>query len=570
MKQLLLPFFAASFSLSAQTTTIKSEPVQDRDTEYFNAVTSKLDKGGTSYIYFTPANAYVMIQEIFDGSRAIIEKKISDAEQRKNISSIFDMVDNMVASSGVTDIKGCGFSAKAADNGFYRGKGVIYAPEKKGVIWKIIGETHKFSILKKLPANTSFTYYSQSKLDILWSWIKTQIKNNTPENMQSIDELEHNLLINGIDLNKLLKSTTGEYGVILTIDPKQKEAVDFGNLPEFSVSHFEFAIFIGVNNSDIFDQIKSRMRPPSQTVDDASPENEIQIKLPQNFPEFIKPVIAMNDGLLIVSSNPSLIKKINDPASPKLVNTPAFKRIAGSIKHDEGLSFKYADRNSTEFVIQLQQALSQSNPVQEIISQIQNLNKPLELFAVTSNYDKGIEMEFNSNIDPTANTLAKAAMLPAALIAAAIFPAIEKGREKAEQIKALSDLKQIGLALKMFAMNNDNKFPAKSGASSLNILVDKNYLSDDVLKNTKNTFWYIGGMNETMDINLPLVIVKPHSGDKNISVLMLGGHAISLPSEGNTDCVEIVKMLNKNHAYSPKDYKLLLKEARKLDSGMIK
>ena len=273
---------------------------------------------------------------------------------------------------------------------------------------------------------------------------------------------------------------------------------------------------------------------------------------------------------MIISSSSSLIKTINNPASPKLVNSPAFKRIVGNIKYDKGLSFKYADRNSTEFVIELQKALSYNNPVQEVISKIQNLNKPIELFAVMRNYDKGLEIEMNSNIDPTANTIAKAAMLPAALIAAAILPAIEKGREKAEQKKTQSNLKQIGLALKMYAMNNGNKFPKKSGSSSLNTLVDKNYLSRENLRNTGKTYWYIGGFNETMDINLPLVIVKPQPGDTNISVLMLGGHAISLPSEGNTDCVEIVKMLNKNHTYSPKNYKYLLKEARKLDSGMIK
>ena len=155
MRLLFLPLFAVSLSLSAQTAHIPAKPARDRDAEYFNAVTSRLDKGGTSYIYFTPANAYVMIQEIFDGSRAIIEEKITDAEERKKISSIFDLVNNMVTDSGITDIKGYGFSSKATGNGFFKGKGVVYAPDKKGVFWNIAGETRKFSLLKKLPSKTS-------------------------------------------------------------------------------------------------------------------------------------------------------------------------------------------------------------------------------------------------------------------------------------------------------------------------------------------------------------------------------------------------------------------------------
>lgn len=570
MRCLILSFFAATLSLSAQSVKLKVKPIQDRDVRYFNAVTSKLDQGGTSYLYFTPANAYVMIQEVFDGTRAIIEKKIPGPEQKKKVISIFDLIDSMTTGSGISDIKGCGFSAKAINNGLYKGRGIIYAPARNGILWDITGETHKFSILKKLPANTAFAYYSQCKLNVLWSWIKTQIKSNNPEEMQAIDELEHNLQAAGINLNKLLQSTTGEYGIILTVDPKRKKPVQFGNLSDFSVSHFEFAIFIGVNKPYIFDLIKSRLQPPNPQADNKAPKNEITIPLPPSLPQFIKPVIINDDGLLIISSSPNLVKSMNNPSAPKLVDTPAFKRIAGKITRKEGISFKYANRTSTEFVIELQKIFSRTDPVQEVISEVQQLNKPLELFAVLRNYDKGLELEFNSNIDPTANAIAKAALLPAVILAAAISPNIEKSQRKAEQTKTLSSLKQIGLALKMFAMNNNNKFPKKSGTSSLYILVDKKYLSPDVLKKQNTTYWYIGGLNETMDINLPLIIVKPQPGDKKISVLMLGGHAVSLPSGSITDCVEAVKMLNRNHAYSTKDYKLLLKEARKLDSGMVR
>ncbi|MCD6351911.1 MAG: DUF1559 domain-containing protein, partial [Armatimonadetes bacterium] len=49
-----------------------------------------------------------------------------------------------------------------------------------------------------------------------------------------------------------------------------------------------------------------------------------------------------------------------------------------------------------------------------------------------------------------------------AILAAILFPVFAKAREKARQASCASNLKQIGLALLMYAQDYDERFPAAS------------------------------------------------------------------------------------------------------------
>lgn len=65
-----------------------------------------------------------------------------------------------------------------------------------------------------------------------------------------------------------------------------------------------------------------------------------------------------------------------------------------------------------------------------------------------------------------------------AILAGMLLPALNSAREKARRISCASNLKQIGLALKQYSMDFDDKMPGESNAGGLEILRSENYLTD--------------------------------------------------------------------------------------------
>ncbi len=542
---------------------------KNKDATYFKAVTSKLDPGGTSYLYFTPVNAYKMIGETFDSARKLVDTKMKGQTHQKEVDAIFSLVKSFTVNSGLTEIKGCGFSSIAINNDLYRGRGVIYAPIRQGTIWKIAGSNRDFSLLKKLPANTVMAYNSQIRLDVLWSWLKQELAASNIENKDVFDSLEDDLLRRGIDLNKLLQSTTGEIGMVLTVDMDKIHEINIKGQP-LKISKFQFALMLGVKDNKIFKLIKSRIPPMPQKNGAPAPQDRIIYTLPF-LPDFIKPTVADKGGYLFIASNPELVDILADGAKARLIDTPAFKKLSVGLPTDRGLAFSYASKNFTKFVIQIQNAFSKNDPVQSILAEVQKFNNPVEVFKVEQLYDQGLLSVFNCNIDPTADILLKAAVVPVAISAGLLAPALNKAREKAKSAQTVNSLKQLGLALKMYAMDNSDKFPVTSGTDSLNLLVKKNYIQASILKDKSGCkYYYIGGLGEAMSPDLPLIIAIPKSKRTRVPVLFLDGHVEMMRVLGMTDCVEVVKYLNGKYKYKAEDFRHLLEQARKLDSGMVK
>ena len=64
-----------------------------------------------------------------------------------------------------------------------------------------------------------------------------------------------------------------------------------------------------------------------------------------------------------------------------------------------------------------------------------------------------------------------------AILAGMLLPALSQAREKARRINCTANLKQIGLALKMYATDWDEYYPAGDDESGMELLTSQNYLT---------------------------------------------------------------------------------------------
>ncbi len=68
-----------------------------------------------------------------------------------------------------------------------------------------------------------------------------------------------------------------------------------------------------------------------------------------------------------------------------------------------------------------------------------------------------------------------------AILAGMLLPALNSAREKARRASCVSNLKQIGLSLRQYAMDYSDRFPHSSGAAGLELLRVNAYLQDHVV-----------------------------------------------------------------------------------------
>ena len=131
------------------------------------------------------------------------------------------------------------------------------------------------------------------------------------------------------------------------------------------------------------------------------------------------------------------------------------------------------------------------------------------------------------------------------LIAFLLFPNLNSERVGARKITCINNLKQIGLAIRMYSQENKGQYPDKNGAEGLEMLRAGGYLenpkiftcpstnrfADRVAKDGEKLteeyvdYVYIGGYNENTPPNTAIAYDKPtNNHHKYGNILFADGH----------------------------------------------
>ena len=127
-----------------------------------------------------------------------------------------------------------------------------------------------------------------------------------------------------------------------------------------------------------------------------------------------------------------------------------------------------------------------------------------------------------------------------AILAGILLPALNGAREKARRISCASNLNLIGLALRQYAMDNEEFYPSGEGVPGLEMLRKGGYLADTKLfvcpssgavsavgplRAESVSYIYLGaGMNAGCKPDSVLVVEKPEDHSRYGNILFVDGH----------------------------------------------
>lgn len=374
--------------------------------------------------------------------------------------------------------------------------------------------------LVDLPANTLIALSFDVRLANFYAMLRKEFMAD-PDLKGLIEAAESSAKANKIDLNKLLASLDGTIKLCIA-----------GSSPS------DLAIRIEI--PDRYGEVAALIRREMQLSANAAEAT---------LPLFFMPVkVKFNHGSISLA-NPTPLS-----TAEKLAQTPAFANY---------LSLVGTTGNSYGLINVTPQLIASLNAMMpKEIKNVLNLS-PFSAIMIGKYDPEGVYCIGAGNFSITKCFTAGATTAFGAML----LPALSSARDRARQVSCVNNLKQIGLALMLYANDFQNKLPAGNGIKGLQILLDKEYASADIFScpsnpavyqgnklSDANPYIYIGGIYGTLPEiggKFPLAFEKPGNHKNRVNVLFADGHVRTLTIPGYNNPAQVIGILNKENKYAP-------------------
>lgn len=448
-------------------------PVTPARQSSFAAVTSQLDPGGTVYGYLATdqwlAGLSTNIAQLQEFITDLPDVSGKDAQ---NIRLVFDFLSKCAAKSGIETLDGVGLSGVQLTPELFRSKLILN--HGAGPLWDLFGkQPHALTGLDLLTTNVVAAGFGDMDVAMLWNRIEDDLREaGVPELRDALQqwpaEFEKNT---GLAWADLLGSLGGEMGFVLTLDPAQRISfpVEKQNL---EIPAPGLLLAVKVNNDLLFDRLSQELKKNEQTkFTDADGVKMYVMSLPIPLPMELQITLARAGEYLFVATAPKLVQEALAVRAGKM---PGYKQSADfqamqKFLPTTGNSFSFVDRRFSQTVMEVQKQLLTANvnqpPQQVAILEKFFWGKPATFgFSVSSRQPTGWQTVTVGNQD-TSTSVVAAPVAGVAIGAAMILPALAKAKTKAQTIACQNNMKQIGLAARIWAGDNGDKYPFNVSAS---------------------------------------------------------------------------------------------------------
>jgi len=364
-------------------------------------------------------------------------------------------------------------SGIAIEPGLYRTRTVIQrAPgSADGYLWQFAGkEPHALHGLEWLPQDTVYAFFTDLDLKGIWNTVKAEAHTaNLTSAQEALEEFSTKIgEITGRPLEEQLDSFGGDLGVALVLNPSRSVALP---LPDGPIEIPEPSLLIAFRVKDdlLFDWLNQVLAGnPQSTAGERDGVRWRSLAVAPDAPFPLLPTLGRaGDYLWLASNEQALQAALNTQAglTPGLLSTPEFKHLSQELPTD-GNSFAFVSERFTETLWQVQGQLfrqamddQQSTTPAELFRKLVGAGPNPAAYSVTRFDATGLQMVGQGTQEPATVLVSSALVAPTAVMAGMLLPALAKAKEKARAISCVNNLKQIGLGLRIFAVDHDGSFP---------------------------------------------------------------------------------------------------------------
>jgi hypothetical protein len=438
----------------------------------FTEVTSRLDQGGSLFVYLSTEDWCKGLASQVDGWRGFAASlPMLGQQERTTINNVFNFATPFIKKSGIEDLTGVGMSGIAIGDGLHRVKVAAhhYPGKDAGFLWTCLGRApHPLDGLKMLPAETGMAGFWDLDLGLLWGVIEETAKESdvagAPEALRGFAaDFKKNT---GLEWQPLLASLGNQFGIILTLDPEKKVTIPMPPGAPMIVPEPGLVIAVRVNNDLLFDRIDLAFKESPQTTNSDQPGVRIRtMPLPMPLPVTLRPTVARAGDFLFLASTEVALQQVLDAQSgkkPGLLGNDEFKKLSQGISL-EGNQFGYVANSFGETMRLVQMTLTRAmsaggGPPADVMQKLMGV-KSSRSFSVSSVDKEGWTMAANMSDQPATALLLPAVAAPIGVMAGMLLPALSKAKERAQSIQCVSDLKQIGVAARLWSLDHNDTFP---------------------------------------------------------------------------------------------------------------
>jgi hypothetical protein len=438
----------------------------------FQEVTSQLDPGGNVYLYLGTEQWLENLSGKVSNFRELLGA-IPDVkdEDRGNLEKAFNVLTNVIRSSGVENISGFGLSSVATEKGFYHTKALLhhYKGNGDGFLWKMFGEKpHELAGLNLLSTNTALAIFSDLQIPLLWETIRKQAaQSGFPQAEETINKMPEAFeKATGLKWDQVLASLGNEYGFVLSLDEGKKITLPIpGAGQPMEIPGPALMLVAKVKDDTIFNRIDAALKMTGMPVTSADQSNVKMrtVMIPLPLPIQLAPTVASADGYLLIGTSDTAIKEalaVKAGQAPGLKTTEEFQRLTKNMP-SQGNSFTFVSSRFGKAFTQIQsQALAKAGETpgvpKQLLQAFANPGHAAFGYSVAANTDEGWLTVVNGN-QHAGKIILASTVVPVAIGAGLALPAFAKAKQTAQKNTCINNLRLINSAKQQWALENKKK-----------------------------------------------------------------------------------------------------------------
>jgi hypothetical protein len=433
----------------------------------FQEVTSQLDPGGSFFLYLAT-----------DRWLAGLSTNIAELQQalsplagpnRDDVEKALGVLTGLVRNSGLENVTGVGISGAPVAPGLFRNKFVVHrrSGDGQGFLWSMFGAApHALAGQSMLPTNTALAAFGDLDPKPLWQAVEQTLgQSGIPDAQEAIRNWPKIFeKQTQIPWAQLLGSLAGEAGVLLTLDASQTVELPLGGQVRAVIPLPGLLVAVKINDSLLYDHFSAQLRAnPKATTSEEGGLKVCSVALPAPFP--VELTVASTGEYLYLASSVQLVRtveEIRQGKQPGLKSWPAFADLAKHLPA-QGNQFVYVGQAFGQTFTELQRQLMTGTgaPVEQLEVVQRLFGDPASSFSLSigGHTATGWQTTSVGNKDSASAAVLAPAVGVTAIAAGMLLPALAKAKAKAQTINTVSNLKQLGLAARMYSNENQEKFP---------------------------------------------------------------------------------------------------------------